>query len=888
MIRRILVLALALAGCADGKSTLTVTVTSDATVAGIDHFAVTVTEYTTPPRSVGPITVASSGATIPPDQTFALVFDKDVHSVVDVSVVALDGSGGTLATGDSSAEVTPSEHEEVTVNLPGGGGNDMSVGDGGGAGGDLAGTPDLLPEPGCPPNGDGGTISVGDPCSAADLPHACYGGTVGTCGIGACRPGVQYCLDGQWGPCSGEVDPQPEVCDGRDQDCNGTADDGLGTVSCGLGECAVTVAACTAGKPTVCTPKNGVSESCDGKDNDCNGAIDEIGCSAIHVAPTGNDGTGDGTAALPFRTIAHGITVAAALTSSPKLVYAAAGATCPATFNYNEQINMVDGVDVYGGYESTNWTRGVTTCQTQLAKTDANPTVGFDVNIVHTTILDGFYVTGKPGVLIKGSKGAVLSNDSLDYGCSFGDSTCMDVNITDYFGAPATPLITRNHFNAYYYAIHSSKSAPIIIGNCEARDPTGHCITNCTFPNNWTKGIVGNSFGGVAIWLDYSPGAVVAENQICGNSTLLEITGDAQGTLVRGNSIAPSATAATGVYAPQCNGSPWILDNTQLSGGPTANGANSIGVFARACDLRIDHNVLITGAISGTNGDSHGIWCARDGGTLRESRCQIVGNTIAVNKSTSSATGAYYGVRCDDVSCARIEGNTITGGSAINSYGLVLGRSGTLVARNIIDSGCMSSTTGVSVAVDTTDSYARFENNLIRGGACGGNVYGVREHIINSGDEVDLHSNTIQGGGVAAGCAGHALDFEVGATTPATARGLVRNNILLPGPCNATAWDIYEGAAISPRVLSNNDLAPVPTLYHSNGGGDLTTKDMVNALPGASANFSADPMLNADGIHLNTGSMCIDTGTALGAPSEDYDAMSRPRGAGFDVGADEK
>jgi hypothetical protein len=253
-----------------------------------------------------------------------------------------------------------------------------------------------------------------------------------------------------------------------------------------------------------------------------------------------------------------------------------------------------------------------------------------------------------------------------------------------------------------------------------------------------------------------------------------------------------------------------------------------------------------------------------------------------------TTTGTNVGVACDDLCCPRIEGNHITGGASGNSFALVLGRSGSLVARNIIDSGCMSGTTGVSVAVDTTDSYARLENNLIRGGACGGNVYGVREHIINSGDEVDLHSNTISGGGVAAGCAGHALDFEVGATTPASARGLVRNNILLPGPCSSTAWDVYEGGAVSPRLLLNNDLAPVPTLYHSNAGGDLTTKDAVNMLPGAAANFSADPMLNADGIHLNAGSMCIDTGTPQGAPAEDYDAMSRPNGAGFDVGADEK
>src|SRR5439155_15484280 len=185
--------------------------------------------------------------------------------------------------------------------------------------GDIAGVPDRLPEPGCPPNDDGGTIALGDPCTGS-ISRACYSATAGTCGVGACRPGVQYCLDGAWGPCVGEVDPQAEVCDGRDQDCNGVADDGLGNVTCGLGETAKTVPACTAGKPSVCIPKAGVAESCDGKDNDGNGAIDEIGsnnsaCSCVHVAPSGSDATGDGSAGLPYRTLTKAIGVASALTT---------------------------------------------------------------------------------------------------------------------------------------------------------------------------------------------------------------------------------------------------------------------------------------------------------------------------------------------------------------------------------------------------------------------------------------------------------------------------------------------------------------------------------------------------------------------------------------------
>ena len=391
------------------------------------------------------------------------------------------------------------------------------------------------------------------------------------------------------------------------------------------------------------------------------------------------------------------------------------------------------------------------------------------------------------------------------------------------------------------------------------------------------------------------PAASSPRTRFCAAAGGVSINGTATGILIRGNVITPrwgvNPTATAGVRATGCNfESPWVFDNADVSGiVSSSTGQPSYGIVAGGgCNLRIDHNLAINGSESGDGADTVAIWCQRDAGTLRESRCQIVANKITSNKGT--AQGPATAVRCDDLSCARIEDNIISGGNGGSaSVGVTLARTGTLVARNTIDSGCMTGGSPVSVALDTTNSFARIENNLVKGSACGGQVYGVREHVLQSGNEVDLHSNTISGGGVAAGCTGHALTFDVGATSPASARGLVRNNILVAGPCASTAVDLFEAAAMaSPRVLANNDLAPAPILYHSNGGGDLTTIGAVNALAGAAANFSADPMLNADGVHLNTGSMCIDSGTALGAPAEDYDAMSRPSGAGFDVGADEK
>lgn len=876
-----LLLVCALAGCTAGKSTLAVHVTSDGMIGGIDHFELTVVEQVTPPHSVGPIHV-SSGATIPPAQSFALVFDRDVHATVALTLAAVDGGGATLASAGGSVAIVPGKQADVTITLPSAGGGDMSVG-----GADLAGSggPDLMPPPGCPIAGDGGAVAAGDPCTAGTAPRECYGGPSGTCGVGTCRPGVRYCLDGAWGPCVGEVDPQLEVCDGRDQDCNGIADDGLGTVSCGIGECAVTVAACTNGKPTVCTPKNGVAEICDGKDNDCNGAIDEIGCPCVHVAPNGNDAN-NGSAGSPLLTIGAAIALAGTA-GHPKIVCVASGAGCPSAATYNEAVAMANGIHVYGGYESGGWTRAAN-CVVTVGPTSSAPGVGFDVNVTQQTIVDSFVVRGTPPVSIVGSKGAQVSNVTA------GGGNGAAVEIKDFNGTAATPLITGSRFTGTV-GVRSTRSKPTILHNCSSsRDAGGHCLAQaaCAGP---ASPLSSSFYDTTCVELDSSPGAVVAENDMCG-ATGINITGDATGTLIRGNGITPYNNGpGYAINSSGCNyTSPWIFDNSELAGGVDNYMGNqppsSFGVVAGGgCDLRIDHNVEITGLLVVGSQDATGVWCQRDPGTLRESRCQIVDNTIFAGKA--AVAGTARAVRCDDLSCARIEGNVIkVGPGGANNYGVVLGRSGTLVARNTIDAGGVStSTVTVGAAVDTTDAYARIENNLIRGASCGGQTFGVREHLLAGGNEVDLHSNVIHGGGVAAGCTSRAVSLDAGGTTPASARGLVRNNILQPGACASMGYDVYEATAMAtPRLLANNDFAPAPFLYHSNAMGDLTLTQ-INALGGAAANVSGDPMLAADGIHETAAStVCIDKGTAAGAPPDDYDGKPRPVGSGFDIGADER
>jgi hypothetical protein len=876
--KRLVLLALLAAGCADGKSVLTVHLTSDGTVAGIDHFELDFSEDVAPPQNVS-VNVQATGSTLPPEQKFAFVFDSTVRASVTVNAVALDGNNVALSHSSDVAMIAPSQSLDLTLTLPGtgegDGGADGSSGDGG--------APDLMPPPGCPASDDGG-VAVGDPCTAP-AQHECYAGPAGTCGVGACRPGVQYCVDGAWGPCLGEVDPDPEVCDGRDQDCNGMTDDGLGTVSCGLGECATSVPACTAGKPTICTPKAGAAETCNGKDDNCDGAIDELGCNCVHVAPAGSDTTNDGSAGSPFLTIGKAISVAQ-MAGQPKIVCVASGASNPSSGTFTESVTMVDGIHVYGGYETTNWTRDPAhnIC---IIQPGSGAGVVFDASVTHTTIVNGFNVhgaTAQPAISVVGSTGAVISGISLVN----ASATMPGIDIKNANSIAATPLITRSFFAFTSPGVKSTNSRPIIYGNCStSRDANGHCnvMSACA------AGFYSNSSfaGTVGVELDYSPGAVVAENDMCGQNGIV-ITGDAGGTLIRGNSITPyTGQSGYAIKASDCNNtSPWILDNLELNGGvdnymgtlPQASfGINAIG----GCHLRIDHNAEIAGLAANGSQSAGGIRCQRDPVSLRESRCQIVGNKITGTKG--SVPAAAYGILCEDACCSRIEGNQISGGNGSPSTGLLLNRTGTLVARNTISSGCTGAG-NTSVGMDSTNSFARVENNFISGGGCGGQLYGVRLHLTTGSVEPELHSNTISGGGVAGTCTGHGLWLDTVSNPPTGPRGVLRNNILLPGPCPGQGYDVYEGSAnATPRVVENNDFVP-GILYHPQGGTDLVISQVQSQF-GAS-NFSNDPMLASDGIHLTDNSgVCIDHGTPTGAPHDDIDGDPRPKGSGFDVGADE-
>jgi len=94
----------------------------------------------------------------------------------------------------------------------------------------------------------------------------CTTGETRTCGnssVGICKLGIQRCINGKWGPCSGNIEPQEEVCNGKDDNCDGIIDNIENGTSIEDTRCGCF--------------NNGVpkTEECNNIDDDCNGFVDD-------------------------------------------------------------------------------------------------------------------------------------------------------------------------------------------------------------------------------------------------------------------------------------------------------------------------------------------------------------------------------------------------------------------------------------------------------------------------------------------------------------------------------------------------------------------------------------------------------------------------------------
>jgi uncharacterized repeat protein (TIGR01451 family) len=237
-----------------------------------------------------------------------------------------------------------------------------------------------------------------------------------------------------------------------------------------------------------------------------------------------------------------------------------------------------------------------------------------------------------------------------------------------------------------------------------------------------------------------------------------------------------------------------------------------------------------------------------------------------------------------------IRGFTITGA---NDSGIEVSGSGSVISGNIFD-GNIQSAGGFGAAIRGNNASSTIERNIFRNNGCdtqslSGVVAFVNDSsptIVNNifennpcrginltlpqGNTPRIMNNTFAGNLVAI-----RVDRRVSQVTQT-----YRNNILFQ---NGIGLDVELGSESDNPVWGNNLVF-----------GNTTNYQGVANQTGLNSNISASPLfVNAStgDYHLLAGSPAIDAGSALGAPSIDFDGTSRPRdgnGDGtpaFDIGA---
>ncbi|MDF1564024.1 MAG: hypothetical protein P1V51_13330 [Deltaproteobacteria bacterium] len=812
---------------------------------------------------------------------------------------------------------------------------------------------------GCDVDGDRDGFGEGEGCAGPDCDDThsgvgrhtvrqCYEGPEGTANRGVCRSGQEWCIEGIWYPCHGQVLPSEETCNGLDDDCDGTDDESVPLPTCGIGVCEAE-GRCSGGALGACVPgtpaPGGEGTLPNGEDDDCDGVVDEVLNASgnlpdcIFVAPTGADTPGnDGrNSLLPLRTLqfAQAEAERQLATEEQVTICVAGGPICgTGTADYvidtaTEGFRMHDRVSIVGSYESTTWTE----CPGHTTRLLTHHPQGLMVpdTVQNPTALARMVLRRAQadliGMTISGARSFTLSNVAI-IGAEVSESTTLGLSIKNGAEVRATRLNVHGGGGVLSSVGIKVEASRLQLEDSCTPDPNAGGCGSCA--GDWSRGIHGveswvASQGAVGIELIDAQDTTLDRISICDTQATyglgLRVSGRAQGVALRQSWIEASHAGQTGLgVLLECHrGAPEIAFNPAIlaSSDGASPGSSALGIVAgRDCPAVIHGNGAIVGAASVTGlSMAAGIFCEGvpddppidDPGTA--SACQIIGNRFIAGGGELAAPVTALGVACGGGACARIEGNRIEGaegnpGAAHSAALVLMPDSRPLVARNQLMGGCADPArpegTYWAAGLEAMDSGARVENNAILGGNCvattGSVAFGLLAHVTRSTYDLDVVNNTIDGGGYGGATVGIAFDSD---PADPIRRGYYRNNVVRPGRGDY-GWAFGAmSAGARPRTLGTNLVwlsrsSQALAIDYSNPASPVVANDVAEARAFLGEAFDVlfgDPRLVApDSVpldpHVEGGSACVDAGAPGGAPQGDFDLQRRDDGA-IDLGADE-
>lgn len=398
----------------------------------------------------------------------------------------------------------------------------------------------------------------------------------------------------------------------------------------------------------------GNAEICgDAKDNDCQGGADDI-CMGLgtFVSELGDNGN-PGTKLLPVATIKKGMDNARAI-GHGVAVYVADG-------DYPEDVELEEGISLYGGYSGQTWIRDPQSNVTLILPQSA---VGVyaDDKITRATVIDGFHIRGK---------------DESSTGTSYGAAMTLD---------RGTPTVTGNVITGPTEGPAVRSIGVAILG--PANDPQGALLDGNHIAGG--EAVEGGTCAvsiGVRINSATVPGpvAVITGNRIssgsCRASRAIESSANGEGTLIQGNDI--NAGVATGadsfgiVVGVSQPAGLLTIDRNRINADPssaascTLTGAAALGwcggIDSQSARIRITNNVIF--GVEATR--STAVWLRNFGG--QEQNVALHSNYLdGAGLSSLSQSAALVLSMTNDTSglVGRIRNNILMGGKGQQRFGV--------------------------------------------------------------------------------------------------------------------------------------------------------------------------------------------------------------------------
>ena len=522
-----------------------------------------------------------------------------------------------------------------------------------------------------------------------------------------------------------------------------------------------------------------------------------------------------------------------------------------------DDIELIEGVSLYGGYEPDNWSHRDSTLYISLIQgSDTKDRVVFaDSGVTSATTIDGFTIHGGTntesvniiGILCHGAS-PTISNNIIRGG------TTVDQSWGVYLTDGAMPLVTNN-------SIHggtSDKTRGLYLGVDAAPTITKNTIYGGDAGDN-----------SVGIYNSYNSHATITENSKIDGGT---------GKYSRG--IMNTRTS-----------SPTITDNPDIFGGENKE---SVGIKNDNESKAVIQNNTIDGG-EGTdtrginNNDSSEPTIVQNtivGGKGITYTCGIVNmesSAFIRNNTVSGGDGTLYacGIANLEASTPTITENIINGGAALESTGIynqdVVAPVATFFSRNIIEAGNGTIRSG---GVSMDNATVALSNNIIFGGNAA-KSYGVA----GTDSVIGLVNNTIDGGG---GTNAYGIGCK-------SSQVNVFNNIIFTST-TLQGFGVFEedGSCVINTFETNNIYSCSAAFYHeyTGGGGNnfaaiASMESVMNSAVADSASNNISELLTLDSEYRFIGtldSVSFDTAGQDFSGMIDDDKDGAPRSGDGDLG----